>query len=142
MAYRIMSKAAGTERPLSFDSNGAVTPWLVGSSTPWAGLPIEAHRIRFFESQDETGALDGECGLLVITDGKLEVAARSGGREVRGVMSAGSTFLVSGADPATRVRVSGSRSGSRGSRSRRCRRGSAAAGTSPAIRRCLVSSGS
>jgi AraC family transcriptional regulator len=107
MAYRIMSKAAGTERPLSFDSKGAAMPWLIGSSTPWAGLPIEAHRIRFFESEAETGALAGECGLLVITEGKLEVTSRRGGREVRREVQAGTTFLVSGADPATCVRVSG-----------------------------------
>jgi AraC-like DNA-binding protein len=107
MAYRIMSKAAGSERPLSFDSNGKATPWLMGSSTPWAGLPIEAHRIRFFESQAETGALAGECGILVITEGKLDVASRRGGREVRREVRAGCTFLVSGNDPATCVRVSG-----------------------------------
>jgi hypothetical protein len=38
---RVVFAAGARER---FDSNGAVTPWLVGSSTPWAGLPIEAHR--------------------------------------------------------------------------------------------------
>jgi AraC family transcriptional regulator len=107
MATRIMSKVSGRERPLSFDSRGTTTPWLAGSSTSWAGLPIEAHRIRSFETQAEAGPLDGECGLLVITEGRLDVAARHDGRDVRGVVAAGTTLLVSGDDRATRVRMTG-----------------------------------
>jgi AraC family transcriptional regulator len=106
MGTRIMSKVAGRERPLSFDARGTA-PWLAGSSTSWAGLPIEAHRIRSFESQAEAGPLDGECGLLVITDGRLDIAARHGGRDVRNVVAAGTTILVSGDDRATRVRMMG-----------------------------------
>jgi AraC family transcriptional regulator len=116
MVARIMVRAAGGARPLSFDSNRSADPasrsrgslGLVSSATPWAGLPIEEHRICTYESRGEAGPVDGECGLLVITEGHLDIAARRGGRELRSVVESGSALFVSGDERATRVRMTGS----------------------------------
>jgi hypothetical protein len=106
-ANRIMVQRLGRARPLSFDSRGVSAPSPVGSATRWAGLPIEAHEIGSYEGRGESGPVDGECGLLAITEGQIELVVRRGGREVQRVVRAGSTFLLSGQDRSTVLRMTG-----------------------------------
>ena len=96
MVARIMVRAAGGARPLSFDSNAADPAsrargslGLVSSATPWAGLPIEAHRICTCAEPRRSRPCRRQCGLLVVAEGKLEIAARRGGRELRSVVESG-----------------------------------------------------
>src|SRR5579862_3984158 len=108
MGSRIMVQASGGKvRPLNFGATGSKTACLVSASTPWAGLPMEAHRIQSFEGSGEAGPVDGECGLLVILDGKVDIFLRRRGQETRVPALPGATFLLSGQDRPDFVRMTG-----------------------------------
>jgi AraC family transcriptional regulator len=107
MASRIMVQASGKARPLRFGASGTASACLVSASTPWAGLPLEAHRIQSFEGSGESGPVDGECGLLVILDGKVEITLRRRGQDVHVPALPGATFLLSGDDRPHFVRMTG-----------------------------------
>jgi AraC family transcriptional regulator len=108
MASRIMVHASGKARPLTFGAMGSTSPCLLGAATPWAGLPIEAHQIQSFEGGGETGPVDGECGLLVILDGKVDIVLRRQGQDIRIPALPGATFLLSSHDRPHFVRMTGS----------------------------------
>jgi AraC family transcriptional regulator len=108
MTSRILVQASGKVRPLSFAGRGLSSVRLLGAATRWTGLPIEAHRIQSFEGVGETGPVDGECGLLTILDGKIDVVLRRNGREIRVAAPVGATFLLAGHDRFDLVRMIGS----------------------------------
>jgi AraC family transcriptional regulator len=108
MTSRILVQASGKVRPLSFGGRGLSSVRLVGAATRWSGLPIEAHRIQSFEGGGETGPVDGECGLLSILDGKIDVVLRRNGREIHVPAPGGATFLLAGHDRFDLVRMIGS----------------------------------
>lgn len=108
MASRLMVYASGKARPLRFGAEGSAANCLVSATTPWAGLPIEGHRIQSFEGNGESGPVDGECGLLAILDGAIEMVVRRKGHEVRVQAPPGTTFLVTGQDRPDVVRMTGS----------------------------------
>ena len=108
MASRIMVYSSGKARPLRFGAEGPPANCLVSATTPWAGLPIEGHRIQSFEGSGESGPVDGECGLLAILDGGIEMVVRRKGHEVRIPAPPGTTFLVTGQDRPDVVRMTGS----------------------------------
>jgi AraC family transcriptional regulator len=107
MGSRIMVYSSGKARPLRFGAEGSAANCLVSATTRWAGLPIEGHRIQSFEGSGESGPVDGECGLLAILDGGIEMVVRRKGHEVRVPAPPGTTFLVTGQDRPNVVRMTG-----------------------------------
>jgi AraC family transcriptional regulator len=92
---RIMMAAGGRTHPLILNRSNP-EPLLSSSSTPWAGLPFEEHRIGATERAGKVGPVDGEYGLLTITEGQFDILVRRGGREVRHVARPSSMSLLSG----------------------------------------------
>lgn len=83
----------GKVRPLSFAGG---PPALSSVGTSWAGPPLEQHRMQTVESVGESGPRNGECGLLVVTDGQIDVTLREGQREVVYHAIPGSVSFLSG----------------------------------------------
>ena len=106
MVSRFKVHIGGQTHRLSFDRNG--TPPLVSSSTTrWAGLPFEVHRIGSLENIGEVGPTDGECGLLIIMDGELEYVVRDRGRELPVHAGVGTVSVMSGDRRPQLLRISG-----------------------------------
>ncbi len=82
-------------------------PLLSSASTPWAGLPFEEHRIGTSGWAGNVGPLDGECGVLAIIDGQIDIVVRKNGRDVPHSARVGSVSLLSGEHRREVVRMSG-----------------------------------
>jgi AraC family transcriptional regulator len=76
-----MMLAGGRAYPLTLD-RARPEPLLNSANTPWAGLPLEEHRIVATERRVSTGPLDGEHGILTIMEGRIEMVVRQAGRDV------------------------------------------------------------
>jgi AraC family transcriptional regulator len=105
MSERIMVEAPGGKRPLSL---GGGAPLLNSKATPWAGVTFEVHRMASWEPAGEAGPLEGECGLLVILDGQLEILRREGKRDVAERLTAGRVDFVDGQHRPHLLRTRGS----------------------------------
>jgi AraC-like DNA-binding protein len=106
MTTRMMQQVSGTNRPLSFDTEGAGTVVLESALTPWAGLQFEVHRTVPGELSD-AGPPDGECALVVFLEGSVEMAATKGTREEIYRAVPGSALFMAG-DSCVSTRVTGS----------------------------------
>jgi len=95
MTTRMMQQVSGTQRPLSFDAEGAGTLLLESASTPWAGLQFEVHRTVPGELPD-AGPPPGEVALVVFLEGSVEMAVTKGTREVSYRAVPGSTLFMAG----------------------------------------------
>src|SRR5690349_8600380 len=104
MSARILMQVGGKVRPLQFAGG---PPLLLSGDTPWAGIMLEQHTMRSVEGVGESGPLDGECGLLVITEGQIEIALREGKREITRRASPGSVSFVSGSRRPHTLRMRG-----------------------------------
>ncbi|HEX6242566.1 MAG TPA: AraC family transcriptional regulator, partial [Polyangiales bacterium] len=93
MSERILMQVGGKVRPLQFAGG---PPLLLSGDTPWAGIVLEQHVMRSIEGVGESGPLDGECGLLVITEGQIDIVVREGKREVTRRAVPGSVSFISG----------------------------------------------
>jgi AraC family transcriptional regulator len=92
---RIMMMAAGHPRPLRLGGSRE-GPLLVSASTPWAGLPLEEHRFGTSEGVGRIGPLDGEHGLLMLMEGRIDLVVRNAGRDVRYTGRPSSVSLLAG----------------------------------------------
>ena len=62
--------------------DGGALPMLNSASTKWAGLPFEVHRMAPTERAGDRGPIDGQCGVLVVMEGQVEiVTAQRAGRQ-------------------------------------------------------------
>lgn len=93
MGERIQMQVAGKVQPLGFAGG---PPLLSSTSTPWAGLQLEEHRMRSVEDVGESGPLDGESGLMVITEGQAEFTFKKGRRDVISCAQRGCVGFVNG----------------------------------------------
>jgi len=107
MIDRLQIQISGVQRPLSFDPEGRGAPLLTSANTPWAGMPFELHEVKPFARAGGAGPVDGECGVVVLLDGAVDLAVRRDRREVRGRLEAGSMFFVSGDSRPDWVRMNG-----------------------------------
>lgn len=73
--------AAGRVFPLTFDRS-LPGPLLNSACTPWAGLPMEEHRMGSTDRRGSAGPLDGEHGILTLMSGQIEMVVREGGRDI------------------------------------------------------------
>ena len=105
MRARIHMQLQGRTRSLTL---GGGAPLLNSANTPWAGPPLEVHRMQSVDVAAESGPLDGEQGMLVVVDGQVEVVRREGAREVSSVARSGSLSFVNGNRRAHIVRLRGS----------------------------------
>ncbi len=108
MAARILMYASGTTRPLSLDGGRNSKPLLNSALTPWAGLPLEVHRLQALECNGVSGPVDGEHGLLVIMEGRADFVVRQGRRDERFSAVPSSMTTLSGEHRRHVVRVTGS----------------------------------
>ena len=104
MSERILMQVQGKVKPLQFAGG---PPLLRSGDTPWAGIMLEQHRMRTVEAVGESGPLDGECGMLVVVDGQVEIVVREGKRELVRRGQPGSISYVSGARRSHVLRVRG-----------------------------------
>jgi AraC family transcriptional regulator len=93
MGERILMQVAGKVRPLNFAGG---PPSLRSADTEWAGPPLELHQMRSVESVGESGPRNGEHGLLVVTEGQIDVTLREGTRDLVVRARAGNVSYVSG----------------------------------------------
>jgi AraC family transcriptional regulator len=107
MQPRIMMQVGSIQRPLSFDGVGRMPPLLNSASTPWAGLPVEVHRMQSLEPVGKAGPLDGERGVLIFLDGRMQFELGVGNRRVRRVSTAGSASLLCGEQRSRVFRMEG-----------------------------------
>lgn len=105
MGERILMQVAGKVRPLHFAGG---PPALRSAGTEWAGPPLELHHMGSVESVGESGPRNGEHGLLVVTDGQIDVTLREGSRDVVYRSRAGNVSYVSGDRRPHVVRMQGS----------------------------------
>jgi AraC family transcriptional regulator len=104
MGERIQMQLAGKVRPLSFAGG---PPALSSVGTSWAGPTLEQHRMQSVESVGESGPRNGECGLLVVIEGNIDVTLREGTRDVLYHATPGSVSFVSGERRAHVLRMHG-----------------------------------
>jgi AraC family transcriptional regulator len=91
---RILMQFQGEVRPLRF-GRGA-DPLLCSAATPWAGVPFEVHRIGSTDETGESGPVDGEYGLMIVTGGQYESRVRASGGDRRFRARAGTISILSG----------------------------------------------
>jgi AraC family transcriptional regulator len=96
----MMQRIASTDRPLSFDAEGAGTVVLESASTSWAGLQFEVHRTVPGELRD-AGPPPGEFALVVFLEGSVETAVMKGKRETSCRAVPGSTWFMAGDNPSS-----------------------------------------
>jgi AraC family transcriptional regulator len=98
-------QAKGEVRPLRF--GGADAPLLCSAATPWSGVQFEVHRIASSAEAGESGPVDGEYGMIIVTRGGYEtlVRGRSGDRRLRS--SAGAIRVLSGDERPHVLRIAG-----------------------------------
>lgn len=108
MATRISMHLSGRERTLTFDGG---PPRLNSATTAWAGPAFELHGMCSREVAGESGPLDGECGLLIVTEGQIQIVAREGKRELTRALRPGSLVFVSGEERAHVLRMKGEAEG-------------------------------
>lgn len=99
-----MVEATGGKRPISL---GGGLPLLNSKTTPWSGVTFEVHKMASLEADAESGPLEGECGLLVVLDGSIEMVRREGKRESADCVSAGRVFFVDGQHRTHLLRMKG-----------------------------------
>jgi AraC family transcriptional regulator len=104
MGSRILMQVGGRVRPLSFTGG---PPALSSVGTSWAGPLLELHHMRSAEGVGETGPCDGECGLLVVVEGQIDITLREGPRDVVYHTVPGSMILLSGTHRPYLVRLQG-----------------------------------
>jgi AraC-like DNA-binding protein len=95
MATRLMVNADGKTRPLSFGSADPAVPLLRSSSTDWAGLPFEIHRVGETHDLELVHSIEGDHGLWVVMEGRLERVLRESDREQVHIATVGMMSLVS-----------------------------------------------
>jgi AraC family transcriptional regulator len=94
---RIMMQLGDSALPLSLGARGSeAAPLLSSASTPWCGPPIEVHRLRTVEDVGESGPLNGEIGLMLVTRGSYDTTLRGPRGDVTYRASRGSIHFLSG----------------------------------------------
>ncbi|HMI94067.1 MAG TPA: AraC family transcriptional regulator [Polyangiales bacterium] len=92
-ASRIMMRAWGQPRPLSFDARGDGVPLINSALHAWPGVPFELHRTQPTDEPWDSGPLEGEAHLRVVLDGGFDVTVRAAQRELRRHVGPGSLTL-------------------------------------------------
>jgi AraC-like DNA-binding protein len=94
---RIMMQLRDTVRPLSFAAARGAPPSEFASAS-WSGLDFEVHHLRSACDVGESGPIDGELGLMVITRGAYDATLRGATGDVQRHSPAGTLVLLSGDD--------------------------------------------
>jgi AraC family transcriptional regulator len=95
---RIMMQARGVARPLSFGGRVDREPLQCSARSAWLGVPFEVHRMGSSTDVGESGPLDGEVGLMIVTRGSYEVAVRGPRGDIRSRSRRGTVHVLSGAE--------------------------------------------
>jgi len=90
---RIMMRAWGELRPLSFDARGDGVPLINSALHAWPGVPFELHRTQPTDEPWDSGPLEGEAHLRVVLDGGFDVTVRAAQRELLWHVGPGSLTL-------------------------------------------------
>lgn len=105
MSDRILMQLGGRVRPLSFAGG---PPPIRSLGTSWAGPALEVHRMASIDGVGESGPRNGEFGLLVVTEGQIDVTLRQGPRDLVYHAVPGSTSYVNGNKRSHVLRMQGS----------------------------------
>src|SRR5882724_60549 len=108
MLAQLSAEQEGVLRPLTSDSSGGDSLLLSSRATPWAGLPLDVHRLRNADELAAHGPPAGEYGVVAFLDGNLELGFDLGGREIRQVARRGAVAFVSGSERYTVTYAAGS----------------------------------
>jgi AraC family transcriptional regulator len=108
MPSMIMMRTSGREQALTLASSRRKSLILTSAGTTWAGLPLEMHSMRDIREAGESGPVDGEYGVMVVTAGRVDVVTRHSSGDVRTIMKPGSVSLLSGARRHNVLRTDGS----------------------------------
>jgi AraC-like DNA-binding protein len=91
---RILMQSRGEVRPLGFGAREE--PHLCSANTAWAGVQFEMHQLRDIGDVGESGPVDGEIGLMIVTAGSYETRVRGPCGDLRIRSSAGALRVLSG----------------------------------------------